>query len=75
MATTPPQKPKVKWTRSIAFFAVFFASFLSLLVTGLVWLELVMLSHGAMAASIGTMGLLCVVSFVLWVITENTKGR
>jgi hypothetical protein len=72
--TTPP-KPKVKWTLSMAFFVVFIATFCSLIVTGLAWFILWAFSYGIEVGTIGTFGLVCVVSFLLWLIAENVKGR
>jgi hypothetical protein len=72
---TPTPKLKTKWTWSMAFFVLFFASFLALTVTFLAWLALLALAWSLTAGSLAIMGEVCVVSFVLWIVTENAKSR
>ncbi len=72
---TPPQKIKTKWTWEMGFFVLFLASFLALAVTFLGWLALLALAWSLTAGSLVIMGELCVVSFILWFVTENSRSR
>jgi len=66
----PAPKLKTKWTWSMGFFVLFFASFLTLAVTFLAWLALISLAWNFDVGSLVIIAEVCAVSFILWMVTE-----
>jgi hypothetical protein len=59
-----------KWTWRMRFFAIFFASALTLLLMGATWLAGEAYNISALVGTTIVLGEICVGSFILWMITD-----